>query len=161
MHDLRPCHLQSADAHELCASGRLSFTAACECRCSFVCEKVEDFLVESLDDAHLWDIVVLDPPKLAPSQKHLKPAAAKYVGLNRAAMGALRPGGLLMTCSCSGAVAQGLPGTFVQMVVDAARKLRRHVAVLREAGAAPDHVLDPHFTHGKYLTNVLVRVNGP
>jgi 23S rRNA G2069 N7-methylase RlmK/C1962 C5-methylase RlmI len=52
-------------------------------------------------------------------------------------------------------------GTFVDIVAAAARKVRRHVVVLRDAGAAPDHTLDPHFPHGKYMTNLLVRVNGP
>jgi 23S rRNA G2069 N7-methylase RlmK/C1962 C5-methylase RlmI len=81
------------------------------CRCSFIVAKVEDYLKTAATSAEpLWDVIVLDPPKLAPSRKHLKAAANKYTSLNTDAMRMLKPGGLLMTCSCSGAVAQGPTG---------------------------------------------------
>lgn len=51
-----------------------------------------------------WDA---DPPKLAPNRQALEAASRKYTKLNAAAMRLLKPGGLLMTCSCSGAIAQG------------------------------------------------------
>lgn len=84
-------------------------------------------------------------------------ARVKYVRLNAAAMRLVRPGGLLMTCSCSGAMTQS--GNFVRDVVaDAARQAGRQVTVLRNAGAAPCHPLHPAYPEGEYLTNVTVRV---
>lgn len=68
----------------------------------------------------------------------------------------VEPGGLLMTCSCSGAMSQS--GGFVPMLAAAARDAGRRITVLRAAGAAPDHTLDPAYPEGQYLTNVLVRV---
>ena len=59
--------------------------------------------VESGDE---WDFVVLDPPKLAPSKKDLGRAARKYIRLNSLAIQLVRRGGVLLTCSCSGAVTQ-------------------------------------------------------
>lgn len=108
-----------------------------------------------------WDVVILDPPKLAPSAGHLERALRKYAALNEAAMHALAPGGLLMTCSCSGAIAQDPGELLLKTVTQAARRLRRPVTVLRRGGAAADHVVDPFHRHGVYLTNLLVRVSGP
>ena len=53
-----------------------------------------------------WDLVILDPPKLAPSRGALERAARVYAEYNAWAMGLVRPGGLLMTCTCSGAMTQ-------------------------------------------------------
>jgi 23S rRNA G2069 N7-methylase RlmK/C1962 C5-methylase RlmI len=66
----------------------------------------------------------------------------------------LKPGGLLMTCSCSGAMTQS--GEFESMVAEAAVAAGRHITVLRHAGAAPDHTLNPCYPEGAYLTNLLV-----
>lgn len=60
----------------------------------------------SMPHVQKWDLVVLDPPKLAPNRKSLQRAMGKYQRLNTAAMQLVRPGGLLMTCSCSGAMTQ-------------------------------------------------------
>ena len=64
--------------------------------------------------AQTWDVVVLDPPKLAPNRKALPRAAGKYKRLNTAAMRLVKSGGLLMTCSCSGAMTQS--GDFLPML---------------------------------------------
>eukprot|EP00887_Chlorella_sp_A99_P007358 scaffold2.g7358.t1 len=103
-----------------------------------------------------WDLLVLDPPKLAPSHKALPRALRKYRSLNAAALALVAPGGLLMTCSCSGAVSQG--GEFLPMLAAAARDAGRRLTMVREAGAAPDHALDLGHPEGRYLTNALVRV---
>ena len=129
------------------------------CRCTFACAKVEAYLRDAEAAGEQFDVVILDPPKLAPTRKHLENAKRKYASLNAAAMRVLRPGGLLMTCSCSGAVAQAPAGTFAGIVRQAAAKEGRTITVLREAGAAPDHTLVPEFPHGRYLTNLLVQVN--
>jgi 23S rRNA G2069 N7-methylase RlmK/C1962 C5-methylase RlmI len=124
--------------------------------CDFQRADVEDFMKQALEQRRQWDLVVLDPPKLAPNRRALDKATRRYRRLNSLAMRLVAPGGLLMTCSCSGAMSQS--DTFVPTLQQAARDAGRRVTVLREAGAAPDHTIDPAYPEGRYLTNVLLRV---
>lgn len=126
-------------------------------KCTFEKAESAEFMKRMAKEGRQWDILVLDPPKLAPNRKALTAAWRKYEALNSAAMRLVRPGGLLMTCSCSGAVAQS--GEFVQMLQRAAKRARRRVVVVRTGSAAPDHPLDPGYPEGQYLTNVSVIVN--
>jgi len=100
------------------------------------------------------------PLPQAPSKKMLDRATIKYTSLNAAAMKVLRPDGLLVTCSCSGAMSQS-EGKFREMLCDAARKLRRPLTLLRTASAAPDHVQSAYYREGAYLTCVTARVGAP
>ena len=103
-----------------------------------------------------FDVVVCDPPKLAPSVKDLPRATRKYRELNAGAIRATKPGGLLLSCSCSAAMTQS--GGFVRVLHEAAQAEGRTLTVLRSAGAAPDHVLHPGAPEGAYLSAVLVHV---
>jgi 23S rRNA G2069 N7-methylase RlmK/C1962 C5-methylase RlmI len=125
-------------------------------RCTFACQGVEEFMRDAILQNKLYDIVVLDPPKLAPTKKVLPQATNKYLSLNTAALRLVRPGGMLMTCSCSSAMTLG--GGFQAMLVKASRKARCSITILRSSGAAADHVLNPSFPEGQYLTNVTVAV---
>jgi 23S rRNA G2069 N7-methylase RlmK/C1962 C5-methylase RlmI len=107
-----------------------------------------------IPDARLFDIVVADPPKLAPSRRDLPRALHKYAKINRAAMAALRPGGLLLTHTCSAALTQA-PGAFQDMVRKSANDLGRSLTVLRVSHAAPCHVLNPSYPENEYLTAML------
>jgi 23S rRNA G2069 N7-methylase RlmK/C1962 C5-methylase RlmI len=118
---------------------------------------VEKYMEEAIAAGTQFDIVVLDPPKLAPNKKVLPQAIQKYTKLNAAAMQLVTPGGVLMTCSCSSAMT--LSGEFTKMLVTASRKARRSITIVRDAGASIDHVLNPSFTQGRYLTNVTVIVH--
>jgi hypothetical protein len=83
---------------------------------AFVKADVAAFMQSAVVEGRTWDVVVLDPPKLAPSKKVLDRAAAKYRKLNALAMQLVTPGGLLMTCSCSGAMTQsGLFSSVLQV----------------------------------------------
>ncbi|XVF87911.1 hypothetical protein PTKIN_Ptkin19aG0006200 [Pterospermum kingtungense] len=73
---------------------------------SFLREDANEFMKGALSRNESWDIVILDPPKLAPSRKVLQSASGMYRNLNSLAMQITRRGGLLMTCSCSGAMTQ-------------------------------------------------------
>jgi len=119
-----------------------------------------DYLSRAVASGEEFDLVVLDPPKLAPTRASLPAALRRYQSLNSAAMKLLlknkNGGGLLMTCSCSGAVAAA--GAFEPMLAAAAARAGARLSVLRVAGAAPCHALDPAYPEGKYLTNVLLRV---
>ncbi|CAE5960304.1 unnamed protein product [Arabidopsis arenosa] len=115
-----------------------------------------EFMKGALSREETWDIVILDPPKLAPRKKVLHNAAGMYRNLNSLAMRLTTSGGLMMTCSCSGAMTQS--GKFVGILQSAAAMAGRKITVVREAGAASDHPLDPSYPQGQYLSNLLLRV---
>lgn len=123
---------------------------------SFVKADVTDYMKAAISEGHTWDLVVLDPPKLAPSRKVLQRATGMYRNLNSLAMRVTKPHGLLMTCSCSGAMAQS--GAFLDVLQAAASSAGKKITQLRYAGAASDHTIDPAYPEGAYLTNVLVSV---
>lgn len=109
-----------------------------------------------------FDVVVLDPPKLAPSVKALQRASRKYHSLNRDAIKLIDDkGGLLMTCTCSAAMTQKDGGKyFLEMVQQASLSAQREVTLLRVSGAAPCHTQSPFsFPAGNYLTAALFMVH--
>ncbi|KAM1484280.1 hypothetical protein ACFXTO_036353 [Malus domestica] len=125
-------------------------------RITFLKEDASEFMKGALSRNESWDIVILDPPKLAPRKKVLHIASGMYRNLNSLAMQLTKRGGLLVTCSCSGAMTQS--GTFLRILQGAASAARRKLTVLRDAVAARNHPIDPSYPEGKYLSNVLPRV---
>jgi len=125
--------------------------------CRFVKADASDWMDEAIKAGEEYDLVVLDPPKLAPTRKSLTNATRKYVSLNTKAMRLVKDGGLLMTCSCSGAMTQG--GTFRSAVIAAAaRRAGVQASLVSMAGAGADHVIDLRYGEGEYLSNYVVRV---
>jgi 23S rRNA G2069 N7-methylase RlmK/C1962 C5-methylase RlmI len=122
--------------------------------CRFEASDVSAFLNNNSEQ---YDVVVCDPPKLAPSIRDLPRAKRKYQKINALALQAVKPGGLLLTCSCSSAMTTS-EGAFLAMLREAARDANKRLTVLRTAGAAADHVLHPAFPEGAYLTAALVQV---
>lgn len=118
----------------------------------FVRADAFDFMQDAIDagGAGSYDVVVLDPPKFAPNKQALKKALPKYVGLNKRAMTLLRPGGILITCSCSGAVTQ--ERLLTPVVENAARAAGKSATILSIRGASGDQPLDPAYAFGEYLT---------
>ena len=109
-----------------------------------------------------FDVVVLDPPKLAPSLKSLQRASRKYHSLNRDAIKMISDeGGLLMTCTCSAAMTQKEGGKFfLETVQQASLSAQREVTLLKVSGAAPCHTQSPFsFPAGNYLTAALFMVH--
>ncbi|KAF6003046.1 hypothetical protein F1559_003214 [Cyanidiococcus yangmingshanensis] len=104
----------------------------------------------------LYDLVVLDPPKLAPTVESLPRARHRYRKMNAAAMKAVRKGGFLFTCTCSASMTQNgmFPATLMEAAFDAGRK----ITILAERGAALDHVVSPAAPEGRYLTALLLAV---
>ncbi|GAA0184607.1 RNA methyltransferase [Lithospermum erythrorhizon] len=125
-------------------------------RISFLKHDATEFMKGAISRGESWDIVILDPPKLAPRKKVLHNASGMYRNLNSLAMRLTKRGGILMTCSCSGAMTQS--GTFLRILQGAASMAGRRITVLRQAGAACDHPVDPAYPEGAYLSNVLLRV---
>jgi 23S rRNA (cytosine1962-C5)-methyltransferase len=83
-----------------------------------------------------YDIIVLDPPAFAKSKRNLPAAMRGYKELNLRALRMLRPGGVLVSCSCSFAVSEA---DFLEMLTDAAQDTHRNVRVLERRGQAKDH----------------------
>ncbi len=95
-----------------------------------------DLLRDYADAGRQYDCVVLDPPAFAKSRQNLETALRGYKELNLRALKMLRPGGILVTCSCSYHVsAADLLGTVTSAGVDSHRNLR----LLENRGAAKDH----------------------
>lgn len=102
-----------------------------------------------------FDVVVLDPPKYAPSRSALDRAARAYKDLNRLGMMLLEPGGILATYSCSGAVDME---TFKQIIAWAALDAGREVQILKQFHQPEDHPIRMSFPEGEYLKGLLLRV---
>jgi len=110
-----------------------------------------------------YDVIVLDPPKLAPSVSGLERASRKYHSLNRDAIKLIneKEGGMLLTCTCSGAMTQKNGGQyFLETVKGAALSAGRQITLLKSSGAAPCHTQCPaSFPAGAYLTAALFYVS--
>lgn len=101
-----------------------------------------------------FDAVVLDPPAFAKSKKHLPEAEKAYRRLNELGFSLLRPGGLLVTCSCSYHLGRE---AFREIVSEAAARSRRRAQLLEARGQAPDHPVLLGFPEGDYLKALFVR----
>ena len=107
------------------------------------------------DQGRQSDLIVLDPPKFAPTAAHAERAARAYKDINLLAFKLLRPGGALMTFSCSG----GVPAELFQKIV-AGAALDAGVTARIEAWlhAASDHPVALNFPEGEYLKGLVCRV---
>jgi 23S rRNA (cytosine1962-C5)-methyltransferase len=102
-----------------------------------------------------FGMVVLDPPKFARSRASLDDALRAYHRINRVAVDVLEPGGILVTCSCSGSVSRD---DFLQMLAGVAQRSGRSIQILECRGAAPDHPVSTSCLEGEYLKCVIARV---
>lgn len=102
-----------------------------------------------------FGMVVLDPPKFARSRATVDDAIRAYHRINRLAVGLLEPGGILVTCSCSGAVSRE---DFLVMLAGVSQRSRRLLQMLECRGAAADHPVSMSCLDGEYLKCVIARV---
>jgi len=102
-----------------------------------------------------FGMVVLDPPKFARSRASLDDALRAYHRVNRLAVDLLEPGGILVTCSCSGSVARE---DFLQMLAGVSQRSGRPLQLLEVRGAALDHLVSASCLEGEYLKCVIARV---
>jgi 23S rRNA (cytosine1962-C5)-methyltransferase len=101
-----------------------------------------------------FDIVVLDPPKFAPSAAHVERAARAYKDVNLRGMRLLATGGDLLTFSCSGAINVDL---FQKIVAGAACDSRQDLAMMGRLGAGIDHPMRMTHPEGEYLKGLWLR----
>jgi 23S rRNA (cytosine1962-C5)-methyltransferase len=102
-----------------------------------------------------FGMIVLDPPKFARSRATVDDALRAYHRINRVAVGLLDPGGILVTCSCSGSVTRD---DFHQMLAGVAQRSGRPIQILESRGAAADHPVSASCLEGEYLSCVIARV---
>lgn len=107
------------------------------------------------DQARQFDMVILDPPKFAPTKATAERAARGYKDINLLAFKLLRPGGLLFTFTCSGGVDATL---FQKIVAGAALDAGVDARILMRLSQSPDHPVALNFPEGEYLKGLVVEV---
>ncbi len=113
-------------------------------------------VLETLGARHeRFGAAVVDPPKFARSRGAVEEALRAYHHLNRLAIGVLEPGGILVTCSCSGHVTRE---DFLYMLVGVAQQSKRDIQILEARGAAPDHPVSATCLESEYLKCYVCRV---
>ncbi len=101
-----------------------------------------------------FDMIVLDPPKFAPTVAQVERAARGYKDINLLAFKLLRPGGLLVTFSCSGGVSEEL---FQKILAGAALDAGVEAQILERLHQGPDHPVALNFPEGAYLKGLVIR----
>jgi 23S rRNA (cytosine1962-C5)-methyltransferase len=112
-------------------------------------------LERSATENRRFDAVILDPPRFAGSRQSIDQALRAYHRLNRLGVAILEPGGILVTCSCSGRVSRN---DFFDMLFGVAQKTRRDLQILESRGASPDHPVRVGIPESDYLKCVICRV---
>jgi 23S rRNA (cytosine1962-C5)-methyltransferase len=116
---------------------------------------VFDLLHELVDAGERFDTVILDPPAFAKSRDAVEKARRGYKEINLRAMQVLKPGGILVTASCSYHVSEEM---FEEIVLDAARDAQRPAQVLERRGAGRDHPSLLGVAETKYLKCFVLRL---
>lgn len=124
-------------------------------RVEFRADDMFDAISDLQAEGEQFDTIILDPPKMARTRGGLQRAIKGYIRLNQAAMQILKPGGILMTCSCSGLVSRE---DFEQILLQASLESGRHLQLLEQRGAAPDHPVSVNCLESNYLKCFVCRV---
>ena len=113
-----------------------------------------DFLRDAVEEERQFDTVVLDPPSFARKKGDIEAALRGYKEINLRAMQLLRPGGFLLTCSCSHHVSETL---FEQMLESAAADAKRRLQIVERRGASVDHPVLLSLPETRYLKCFVLR----
>lgn len=121
----------------------------------FITADCFDYLARAARAGERWDLVIVDPPSLAPSQKARPRALDAYRRLNRMAIAVTARGGWLVTASCSSHVAQP---DLLEALAWACERGRRRPTIVDIRGASSDHPTRPGFPEGRYLDLIIARI---
>lgn len=146
---------ESKSALEI-AQQNLNLNNFAENRVEFICADVFKQLRKFRDQGKEFDMVILDPPKFAPTASHVNRAARGYKDINLLALKLIRPGGNLVTFSCSGGIDLAL---FQKIIAGAALDVGRSVKISEHFEQSPDHPIALNFPEGAYLKGLLLYVN--
>ncbi|MDP1999612.1 MAG: class I SAM-dependent methyltransferase, partial [Rhodoferax sp.] len=122
-------------------------------RTTFMDADVNASLRQFGSQGRVFDAIVLDPPKFAPTITHAERAARAYKDINRLAFKLLAPGGVLFTYSCSGGIS---PDLFHKIVASAGSDAGVDGFITERLGGAPDHPMTLNFPEGEYLKGLVV-----
>ena len=114
-----------------------------------------DTLTAMAKEGRTFGMVILDPPRMASTKKHIESALRAYYRLNRSAIDLLTPGGILVTCSCSGRVSRA---DFLNNLVDVGRRSSRDITVLENRSASIDHPMRVSCPESDYLKCLICEV---
>ncbi|MFK7986918.1 MAG: class I SAM-dependent rRNA methyltransferase [Sandaracinaceae bacterium] len=114
---------------------------------------VRKLLPKLQQEGKRYGMVIVDPPKLAPTQRHLARAQNAYRKLNARVLSLVEPGGMVLTCSCSSALR---PADMVRMLGLAARDAGRTTTLLHMGQQGMDHPVPTAFAEGRYLKAALL-----
>jgi 23S rRNA (cytosine1962-C5)-methyltransferase len=115
-----------------------------------------DLLKDYSSSGHFYDTIVLDPPAFAKSKREMDAAMRGYKELNLRALKMLRPGGFLVTCSCSYHVSQS---DFLEMLAASALDARRELRLVEVRGQSKDHPVLLNVPESGYLKCVIASVS--
>jgi 23S rRNA (cytosine1962-C5)-methyltransferase len=127
-----------------------------QARIRFVQADLFPWLRETIANGQRFEVIVLDPAKQTRDREEIDYALKRYFDMNRLALQAVAPGGLYLTCSCTGLVSEG---DFLETLRRAAWQAGRTLQVLRLSGAGADHPFLVHVPEGRYLKAVFCRVS--
>ena len=122
----------------------------------FLVADVFDYLIDMEKQKKRFDVIVLDPPAFTKSRNSVKNASKGYKEINYRAMKLLRPGGFLVTCSCSEYMPRDL---FMKIILSAANDSHKRLRLVENRAQAPDHPIMLGSNVSDYLKCVIVQVN--
>lgn len=122
----------------------------------FVQADLFSWLRDVIPNQEKFDVVVLDPAKLTRDRESVDQALRKYCDMNRLAMHVVKPGGILLTCSCTGLVREE---EFLESVRRASWQAQRTLQIFHVGGAGADHPFLLSVPEGRYLKAVFARVH--
>lgn len=121
----------------------------------FVQSDLFPYLRDAAERGDQWDVVILDPAKLTRDREQVISALKKYNDMNKLAMSVVKPGGILLSCSCTGLVSEE---DFLDMIRRAAFFAGRRAQILKVSGAGADHPYMAHVKESRYLKAVFCRI---
>ncbi|MDA1232734.1 MAG: class I SAM-dependent rRNA methyltransferase [Planctomycetota bacterium] len=142
-----------------------------QARAKFVQADAFNYMREMLRNGKQYDVVVLDPPKLIRTRVEIEEGTRKHFAMNRLAMRLVKPGGLLLSCTCAGLLPES---EFLQLLVSASKSQgddldphgsskiisqSRTLQIIARTGAAPDHPVISTCMETDYLKAVWMIVN--
>lgn len=113
------------------------------------------WLRDVIPNGERFDVVILDPAKLTRDREDVDAALRKYCDMNRLALQVVSPGGVFLTCSCTGLVSEA---DFLESIRRAAWQAGRTLQIFKISGAGADHPFLLHVPEGRYLKAVFCRV---
>jgi 23S rRNA (cytosine1962-C5)-methyltransferase len=126
-----------------------------DAKVKFVQSDLFPYLRDAAARGDAWDVVILDPAKLTRDREQVISALKKYNDMNKLAMSVVKPGGILLTCSCTGLVSEE---DFLDMIRRAAFFAGRRAQILKVSGAGADHPYMAHVKESRYLKAVFCRI---